>query len=80
MNLRSTTDRYGAVAVGIHWVTAVAMIGLLVSGTIADGAAPTAKASILLPHGVMGILVMLLTLLRVAWWIWADRRPLPVIG
>ena len=31
-------------------------------------------------HIVLGSLVLLLTLLRIGWWIWGDRRPAPVAG
>ena len=31
MQLKSTPTRYGAIAIAIHWVTALAIIGLLAS-------------------------------------------------
>ena len=78
MRMKSTSTQYGAVAVAIHWVSAAAILGLLLSGTIMAGAGEGVKASILLVHAVMGTLVLLLTLLRIGWWLWADRRPKPV--
>lgn len=80
MGAKSSTDRYGAVAIAIHWVSAAAIVGLLVSGTVAHGAAAAEKASILFVHALVGTLVLVLTLARVAWWLWADKRPAPVAG
>jgi len=78
MGLKSTSDRYGSVAIAIHWVSALAIIALLISGTIAAGAPVATKLSILPVHAVMGSLVFLLTVLRLAWWVWGDRRPSPL--
>ena len=78
MGLQSTSNRYGSVAIAIHWVTAAAITGLLVSGTIAAGSPEATKRLILPIHATMGSLVLLLTLMRLAWWAWGDRRPSPV--
>ncbi|MBN9037088.1 MAG: cytochrome b [Rhizobiales bacterium] len=77
MAWKSNAHRYGAVAMAMHWVTAVAILGLLVSGlTMADMAgADPAKQSIVRTHVIIGALVVLLTLLRLAWWLLADRKP-----
>lgn len=81
MPLKSAPDRYGTVAIVIHWITALAVVGLLISGTIASdmGDGP-GYASILRVHAIMGSLVFLLTLFRIAWWVFADDRPSPVAG
>ncbi len=80
MGLKSSADRYGTVAIAIHWLSAAAIIGLLISGTVAEGAVGAGKASILVVHAAVGTLVLLLTLARVAWWLWADKRPAPLSG
>jgi len=80
MSVKSSPDRYGTVAIAIHWVSAAAIIGLLVSGTVAEGAEGAGKVSILVVHAAVGTLVLLLTLARVAWWLWADKRPAPLAG
>lgn len=80
LGVKSTADRYGAVAIAIHWVSAAAIIGLLISGTVAEGTEGAGKASILIVHAAVGTLVLLLTLARVAWWLWADKRPAPLAG
>lgn len=78
MGLKSTSTRYGAVAIAIHWVSAAAIVGLLVSGTVMVGAGEGVRASILPVHATIGTLVLLLTLARIAWWVWGDKRPQPV--
>lgn len=78
MRWKSTTDRYGAVAIAIHWLTAVAIIGLIVSGfRIANFTDSAAKAALLRVHAGMGIAILLLTLARIAWWLFADGKPVP---
>lgn len=69
--------RFGAVAQGFHWITA-----LLVAATFAlgpedvDDLVPGQDFSFQL-HQTLGLLVFSVTLLRVLW-LFADRRPEPV--
>jgi cytochrome b561 len=79
MSAKSTADRYGSVAVAIHWLTAAAILVLLGLGLAAANAAdPATKAALLRVHVPLGIAVVLLTLFRIVWWWRADRRPRPV--
>lgn len=80
MALKSSADRYGNVAIAIHWVTAIALIMLYVAGLMADEAAEAARAPILRVHVVLGVTVLVLTLLRIVWWAVADKRPQPLPG
>lgn len=81
MALKSTQDRYGAVAIAIHWLAAALIVALLITGFRVSGAAdPAAKAAFLRFHAVMGIAILVLTLGRIAWWWFADRKPQPVAG
>lgn len=76
MGWKSGRDRYGRVAASIHWVTALAVFGLLGSGLyMEDLDDPAAKIAILRVHAGMGITVLALTVLRILWWAVADRRP-----
>jgi cytochrome b561 len=76
MSVKSSPTRYGAVAIAIHWVTAIAILLMLVSGLAAANAADAAvELNLLRGHAVMGVLVGVLTLLRVVWWLFLDRRP-----
>ena len=79
MSLRSTPERYGSVAVTIHWASAALIIVALAGGLAMANSEDAAFRAMVLPiHIALGTLVLLLTLARVAWWLWADRPPLPV--
>lgn len=81
MAFRSMTDRYGAVAVTIHWLSAVLILVLLVSGFNAAGSPDAAaKAQALRLHISAGVLVLLLTLARLGWWWIFDQKPEPLAG
>lgn len=68
-------------AVAIHWLTAIAIAGMLFTGL---GAVNTGDAAVelnlLRGHAIMGGLVGVLTLLRIVWWLFLDRRPAAVAG
>lgn len=81
MALKSTSDRYGRVAIAIHWLSALLVVGLMISGCrAADMIDAAAKTSLLRVHVVAGIAVLVLTLARLGWWWLADRRPDPAAG
>ncbi len=81
MALKSTSDHYGTVAVSIHWVTAVLILILIVSGfRAANTMDPAAKAAILRVHVPIAVGVLALTILRIVWWGRFDRKPEPVAG
>jgi cytochrome b561 len=76
MALKSDTVRYGAVARAMHWVTALAILAMIGSGLAADAASgQQAAVNILRFHAVTGIAVLVLTVLRILWWVFADTRP-----
>ncbi len=79
MSTKSTDDRYGSVAIAIHWLSAAGIVGALAIGVIAAGIVdPEAKVVLVRGHIVLGSAVLLLTLMRIAWWLLADRHPRPV--
>jgi cytochrome b561 len=80
MPLKSTPDRYGSVAIVIHWVSALALVLLYVVGRMTDDAEGAAKVGLLQVHIVLGVSVLVLTLLRIVWWAAADKRPGPPAG
>jgi cytochrome b561 len=81
MPAKSTAHRYGAVAIAVHWLTAAAILVLLGLGLAAAGATdPDTKAALLRFHVPLGLAVFLLTLFRVLWWWFWDRRPRPLAG
>ncbi len=76
MPARSTSDHYGSVAVTIHWLSAILILVLIGSGfRAADMQDTAAKAAILRFHVPIGLTVLLLTLARIAWWLFADKKP-----
>ena len=76
---KSTPKKYGAVAVTVHWLTALLIAGLLISGNRMDGMADSAaKAQLLMIHAPVGVLIGLLTLFRIFWWWRFDSKPEPV--
>jgi cytochrome b561 len=81
MALRGSAERYGSVAVVLHWLSAVLILGLLVAGFAAANAGdPATKAAILRLHAPAGVFVLVLTVLRLVWWLAIDRRPKPFAG
>lgn len=81
MRGKSTASKYGNVAVTIHWLSAVLIVALLGLGfRAATTTDPDAKAQLLSIHAPLGFLMLVLTLARIAWWWWADRKPDPVAG
>lgn len=76
MVARSTPDRYGSVAVLIHWASAAAVILAFAAGFAVAHLLPTAQqAPVLLVHIMLGLSVLVLTLLRIVWWWAVDKAP-----
>ncbi|MGH1539580.1 MAG: cytochrome b [Arenicella sp.] len=76
--MKSTSTKYGTVAVTIHWLSAILILMLVVSGfraaSMIDSAA---KEAILVIHMPLGITILLLTVARILWWTLADKKPAP---
>ncbi len=80
MAWKSSTDRYGAVAIAVHWVAAAAILALFGLGFLAANTAdPALKAGLLRGHVPLGIFALALTVFRIVWWFF-DRRPAPLLG
>ena len=76
MSTKSTTTRYGNVAILIHWTSALAVILTFTAGfVVANVVAPAQQPPILLAHITLGLIVFALTLLRIVWWAVADKHP-----
>jgi cytochrome b561 len=75
MPLKSTHLRYGSIARALHWLTALAIIGLFATGQMLDSDDTTRKLTLLAVHVPLGLSVLVLTLARIAWWGLADTRP-----
>lgn len=78
MNLRSTDHQWGAVAKAFHWTIALAILGNGLFGLLMDLAgSPMQKINWLALHKSIGLTILALVLLRIAWR-WSDRRPADV--
>jgi cytochrome b561 len=81
MTLNSRPDRYGTIAVSIHWLSAVLILVALGSGFRAANAAhAVAKAELLRVHIPVAMAVLVLTLLWIVWWFIFDSKPDAVPG
>jgi cytochrome b561 len=78
---KSSPDRYGRMAVLIHWTSALLIIALMIAGFIAANTVdPSSKASLLRIHAPIGMAVLVLTLVRIGWWLFADQKPNELAG
>lgn len=76
MGMKSTSDRYGAVAIALHWTTAGLILGMIIAGVLSANSQDDAtKIAILRVHAPVGIAILVLTLARLVWWLAADRKP-----
>jgi cytochrome b561 len=76
LSLKSSNARYGSVAITIHWLSAIVILALFVTGLLAEGQVdPQAQLALVRFHVPLGVAVLVLTLLRIIWWWVADRRP-----
>ncbi|MEP3246161.1 MAG: cytochrome b/b6 domain-containing protein [Sneathiella sp.] len=76
--MKSSHSQYGSVAVTLHWLSALLIIALMISGSrAADTIDPATKAELLSLHAPVGITVLVLTLLRLFWWWRVDVKPAP---
>lgn len=79
MPTKSSTTHYGTVAVTIHWLSALLILILVGSGFRATGMEDVAsKVGILQFHAPLGVAILLLTLGRIGWWLFADKKPASV--
>ena len=75
MSLRNDDRQWGAVSKFFHWVIALAIIGNGIFGLMMDLAgSPMRKINWLALHKSIGLTVLALVLLRIAWRTF-DRRP-----
>jgi len=78
MSIKGDHMRYGRVAIWLHWLSALAILCLLVLGFMAAATDDQAhKATLLRAHVPLGVLAFLLTLFRLVWLL-VDRRPPPL--
>lgn len=74
MSMKSTSTRYGSVAIAIHWTSAIGVVLTFIAGMVLANSNPI-PMPLLVFHIVLGSCVFVLTLLRIVWWLAADDRP-----
>ena len=76
---REAPDRYGLVAILLHWIIAFAIIALLAMGAVMVRLTPGSSLQFELYqlHKSVGIAVLALTLMRLAWRLFHPPPPLP---
>ncbi|MCR9200201.1 MAG: cytochrome b/b6 domain-containing protein [Planctomycetaceae bacterium] len=79
MQLKSTTTSYGTVAVVLHWLSALLILGMIPLGFLMQRADEGTQLLLYRMHVAVGAVVLLLTLARVTWKLF-DTRVLPVPG
>jgi cytochrome b561 len=76
MPAKSTSNKYGTVAVAIHWSSAIGVVLTWLAGfVVASVAPPEQQGPLLIAHITLGSIVFALTLLRIVWWLVADHLP-----
>jgi cytochrome b561 len=67
----AATQRYGAMAVALHWLMAIALTALVVLGlymvSLPDAGFDTRKVFLILSHKQLGMFELALALLRLVW-------------
>jgi cytochrome b561 len=80
MNLKNTADRWGIVSQLLHWLVVLLILAAATLGLVMDGLSRTPKYFwVWTTHKSIGITVLALMLLRLAWRLYAGA-PAPVPG
>lgn len=77
MKLRSTATRYGSVAIGFHWLSAIIILAMLFLGFLMQDTEGTARLLTYRLHVGGGILLLVLTVLRLSWRVPDPKPELP---
>ena len=82
MSARETARRYTAVAIALHWTIAILIVAQILAGWWmsqgggAGAAAPgTARFAVFQLHKSFGVLVLILSLARLAWRLFKLSSP-----
>ncbi len=77
MQIRNSLNRYGAVAQSLHWIVVVLVVLQFMSALIADDMPfGVAKALIMVRHKSIGVTILVLATLRLAWRL---ANPVPTL-
>lgn len=83
----SNPEKYGNIAVSVHWLTAVFVVLALTLGFMgaegmndAGSKIPAERISLMRLHVIFGSLALALFILRIIWWTFFDKKPARVPG
>lgn len=80
MPIRNTADRWGGISIALHWLTLLAIAGLVVVGFVMQELPNSpSKIQVYALHKSVGLTVLALTVLRLLWRLVAGT-PAPVPG
>lgn len=80
MSLKNPLDRWGTVSQAFHWVIVILLLVMAYLGlTMTDLPTSAHKASVYALHKSIGLTILLLAALRLAWRLYAGR-PVDVVG
>lgn len=72
--IRNSATQWGWISIGLHWLTAILVVGLAIVGLLMSEMPTSAlKMQIYAMHKSFGLTVLALTLLRLAWRLLASR-------
>ena len=79
LRLRNTSERYGLIAMALHWMIALAILTLLAMGTIMVRMTPGSSLQFdtYQLHKSLGITVLVLSVIRLLWRFLDPVPPLP---
>lgn len=60
-------DRYSCVAIALHWVTAILIIGMLLAGFFHEAFGEEVEKQIIPIHKAVGVLIIAITIFRLGW-------------
>ena len=80
MAMMSNANRYGNVAIALHWISGLAILLLVPLGFLMQAVEPASQVVLYRAHAILGLTALFLTVLRVVWWIAFDRKPVAIDG
>lgn len=76
MSPNSETQRYHLVAMRLHWIIALLLVGNLALGFMLGGIPQELRGQAYMMHKSLGLSVLMLTLVRLLWRILASAPPM----
>lgn len=74
---KTATERYGRVAIGFHWAIALLILMNWPLGYFGEAIEEMVGSSLVGVHKSIGLTILALSVLRLAWRVWNPPPPLP---